>query len=161
MPLSAGQMAMPRRAMWSDRSFDNSAFLKRIEPSRRPTMPMIDFRVVVLPAPLRPSSVTSSPSRTSKSTPCRTWDSPYQALRPFTERRISAIAGPEIRLHDLRILRHRLVVAFGEDLAALQHGDGVAERRDHRKVVLDHQHRAVRRHALHQGGDALDVRMRH
>ena len=28
-------------------------------------MPMIDFSVVVLPAPLRPSSVTTSPARTS------------------------------------------------------------------------------------------------
>ncbi len=55
-----------------------------IEPSRRGTMPMIDFSVVVLPAPLRPSSVTTSPAATSKSTPCRTCDSPYQALSSRT-----------------------------------------------------------------------------
>ena len=55
-----------------------------IEPVRWPTMPMIDFRVVVLPAPLRPSSVTTSPSCTSKLTPWRMCDSPYQACRSFT-----------------------------------------------------------------------------
>jgi hypothetical protein len=43
--------------------------LKRIDPLRRPTIPMIDFIVVVLPAPLRPSSVTTSPSGMSKSMP--------------------------------------------------------------------------------------------
>jgi hypothetical protein len=35
-----------------------------IEPVRLPTMPMMDFMVVVLPAPLRPSSVTTSPACT-------------------------------------------------------------------------------------------------
>ena len=53
--------------------------LKRTDPLRRATMPMIAFSVVVLPAPLRPSKVTTSPSRTSRSTPCRMCDSLYQA----------------------------------------------------------------------------------
>src|SRR5262245_64612667 len=51
------------------------------------TSPIMDFNVVVLPAPLRPSNVTTSPSCTWKSTPCRTWLSPYQALSPFTSSR--------------------------------------------------------------------------
>ena len=38
---------------------------KRIAPSRLRTMPMMARSVVVLPAPLRPRSVTVSPSRTS------------------------------------------------------------------------------------------------
>ena len=42
---------------------------------------MIAFSVVVLPAPLRPSRVTTSPRRTSKLTPCSTWLSPYQPLQ--------------------------------------------------------------------------------
>jgi len=33
---------------------------------RLPTIPMIDFRVVVLPAPLCPSNVTTSPAFTWK-----------------------------------------------------------------------------------------------
>jgi hypothetical protein len=36
---------------------------KVIEPRRLAMMPMIDFSVVVLPAPLRPSRVTTSPGR--------------------------------------------------------------------------------------------------
>ena len=60
------------------------------DPLRLPTMPIIDLRVVVLPAPLRPSKVTTSPRRTSKSTPCRMWDSPYQASRPETFSSVAA-----------------------------------------------------------------------
>src|SRR3954469_22289628 len=103
---------------------------------------MIDFIVVVLPTPLRPSSVTTSPSRTSKSTPCRMCDSPYQAFRPPTLRS-SAIGDPQVGLNDLRVLRHTRVVAFGEDLAALQDRDAVGKVRHHREVVLDHQHRSI------------------
>ena len=48
----------------------------RIEPLRRPVSPRIAFSVVVRPEPLRPSSVTTSPRRTSSETPCRMCDSP-------------------------------------------------------------------------------------
>ena len=43
--------------------------LKRIEPVRLPMIPITDFSVVVLPAPLRPSSVTTSPAFTLKLMP--------------------------------------------------------------------------------------------
>jgi len=82
IPRSSGQMAMPALAIWFGISPTISAPRNRMLPSRRGTRPMIDFIVVVLPAPLRPSKVTTSPSRTSKSTPCRMWLSPYQAFRP-------------------------------------------------------------------------------
>src|SRR5258706_9243099 len=124
-------------------------------------MPMTHFSVVVLPAPLRPSSVPTSPSRTSKSMPCRMWDSPYQAFRFLTESRTSDMPCPKISLDHLRIGGHAPVVAFGEDLATLQDGDAIRERRDHRKIVLGHQHGAVRRDALDERGDALHVRVRH
>ena len=68
MPRSSGQKAMPSRAILSEARMI-SLPLKRTEPVRLPTMPMIDFSVVVLPAPLRPSSVTTSPELTSKSMP--------------------------------------------------------------------------------------------
>ena len=42
---------------------------KRTEPVRLPMIPITDFSVVVLPAPLRPSSVTTSPALTLKSMP--------------------------------------------------------------------------------------------
>ena len=66
MPRSSGQKAMPARAISFDGRPISSRPSKRTEPVRWPTMPMIDFSVVVLPAPLRPSSVTTSPARTSK-----------------------------------------------------------------------------------------------
>src|SRR5689334_12035833 len=91
---------------------------KRTEPERLPTMPMTDFRVVVLPAPLRPSSVTSSPRPISKLTPCRMCDSPYQACSPSTLRRVSGMTGPDIGFDDQRVLRHFGVRPFSQHLAA-------------------------------------------
>src|SRR5438128_9043656 len=95
---------------------------KRTEPERLPTMPMTDFSVVVLPAPLRPSRVTSSPRPISKPTPCRMCDSPYQACSPSTLSNASAMTGADIGFDDQRILRHRFVRTLGQHLAARQHG---------------------------------------
>ena len=53
---------MPSRAMRSLVSPMSSLPSNDTDPVRWPTMPMIDFKVVVLPAPLRPSSVTTSPA---------------------------------------------------------------------------------------------------
>src|SRR6201996_9814574 len=125
-------------------------------PSRRGTRPMIDFIVVVLPAPLRPSRVTTSPSRTSKSTPCRMWLSPYQAFSPFS----SSIDGSQIGSDHFRVLRHRLVRTFRQHPAAGQHGDLVAQPLHHRQIVLDHQDGAALANALDQLDDAVDVAMR-
>ena len=69
MPRSSGQNAMPIRAILSDEARMISSLLKRIEPVRLPIIPITDFSVVVLPAPLRPSSVTTSPAFTLKLTP--------------------------------------------------------------------------------------------
>ncbi len=44
---------------------------KRISPEAARHNPMMVRKVVVLPAPLRPSSMVRPPSGTSKSTPCR------------------------------------------------------------------------------------------
>src|SRR5512134_4128347 len=98
-------------------------------PRRFATMPMIDFMVVVLPAPLRPSRVTTSPGSTSRSTPCRMCDSPYQAWRSRTRNSGSGIGSggmggrPHVGFDHRRIVGHHLVVALGQDLAAGEHGD--------------------------------------
>src|SRR5260221_8060260 len=120
---------------------------KVTDPVRFSTMPITDLSVVVLPAPLRPSSVTSSPRPISKPTPCRMCDSPYQACRPSTLSKVSSMTGPDIGFDDGRVLRHGGVRALGQHLAARQHGDGVREVGDHGHVVLDHQHRAVAGHS--------------
>src|SRR3712207_1036091 len=134
-------------------------------PARRPTRSMMERSVVVLPAPLRPSRVTTSPSRTSRSTPCRMWLSPYQASSPRTSSSAAPPAGPgrgrvmviasamlghshglglglgaEIGGDDIGIARDGRVVALGEYAAARKHGDGVAETGHHLKVVLHQQH---------------------
>src|SRR5215831_18856876 len=161
MPRSSGQNASPSLAMRFEESEIVSVPSKRTEPSRRATIPITDFRVVVLPAPLRPSSVTTSPRRTSNSTPWRMCDSPYQAWSPATESSASAMLGPQVGLDHAGILRHRGVVALGDDLAAREDRDAVRELRHHAQVVLDHQHRAVGRDALDQRRDALDVLVGH
>src|SRR3954454_8159076 len=97
-------------------------------PSRLRRMPMTARRVVVLPAPLRPSSATVSPSRMSRSTPCSTWLSPYQACRPRTSRKgTSLMLASHVGLAHLRVLADLVVTALGEDLAPGQHRDPVAE----------------------------------
>ena len=49
---------------------------KVTRPRRGATMRMIERKVVVLPAPLRPSSATTFPAGTASDTPWMTWDSP-------------------------------------------------------------------------------------
>src|SRR6516162_6367453 len=110
-------------------------------------MPMIDFSVVVLPAPMRPSSVTTSPTKTSKLAPWSTWDSPYQACSPSTASSGAVLglsmADPEIGLTHQRVGRNCLVVPFGEHSTTREHRDAVGEVGDHAEIVLDHQHRPL------------------
>src|SRR2546430_1421893 len=151
IPRSSGQNARPSRAMRFEGRRISSAAPKRTEPRRLSTIPITDLSVVVLPAPFRPSSVTTSPVRTSRSTPWRMCDSPYQASRSRTVRSGSGIARPHVRLDHVGVLRDGGVVALGQDLAARQHGDRVGQVLHHLEVVLDHEHGTVR-------GDALDER---
>src|SRR5437762_1804885 len=135
---------MPRRAMRLEARPTSSLPRKRTEPCRCGTIPMIARRVVVLPAPLRPSRVTTSPWPTAKLIPCNMWDSPYQACRSSTPSSCcpvtapSGMAGPQIRFHDFWVLRDRVVIALGEDAAAGQHRDDVGEIGHYRQVMLDH-----------------------
>src|SRR5260370_14085547 len=116
--------------------------LSAIEPERLSSSPMIAFRVVVLPAPLRPSSVTTSPARTLKSIPCRILDSPYQAWRLPTVR-VSAMRLPRIGGHHVGARRDLGIASFRQHFAAHHHGDGVGELGDYIHVVLDQQYRAA------------------
>src|SRR5689334_20432407 len=126
MPRSSGQNAMPQRAIAFDESLISSRPSNCTEPDRWPTMPMMDLSVVVLPAPLRPSSVTTSPARTSNVTPWRMCDSPYQACNPLTVRiGASGMPDPHVGLTHFRIVRDRLVIAFRKHAATRQHGDAV------------------------------------
>src|SRR5258705_3490455 len=114
---------------------------------------MMDLSVVVLPAPLRPSSVTTSPERTSNVTPCNTWDSPYQACSPSTARSGASLAmvDPEIGFAHAGIGGDRVIVPFGQDASARKHRDAVGQIGDDAEIVLDHQHGAI-------GGERADER---
>src|SRR5471032_878930 len=142
---------MPSRAIWFDGCPTVSWPSNVTEPLRLPTMPIIERKVVVLPAPLRPSKVTSSPRPIWKSMPCSTCDSPYQASRPATFSSGSTMTGTDIGFDDQRVLRHRGVRSLRQHLAARQHGDGIGKIGHHVHVVLDHQHGAV----LGDGADQL------
>src|SRR5215471_6486949 len=129
---------MPKRAIRLEARPISSLPRNTMEPCLCGTIPMIARRVVVFPAPLRPSNVTTSPSPTAKLTPCRMWDSPYQACSSSTRSKCccvtaaSGVAGPKIGLHDLGVLRDHAVIALGENAAAGQHRDHVAEVGHHR-----------------------------
>src|SRR3569623_3406032 len=138
-------------------------------------MPMIDFSVVVLPAPLRPSSVTTSPAFTSILIPCRMWDSPYQASRLRTWRMlppvaafagasaiaVSSMTSSQIGFLDALVLGELGVMALREHLPARQHGDDVGQIGHDAQIMLDHQDGVFRRDALDERRDLVDVLVTH
>src|SRR5262245_41024526 len=126
---------MPALAMRSGLRAISSRPSKTMEPLRWAIRPMMARIVLVLPAPLRPSSVTTSPAGTSKLMPCRMWLSPYQ---PCTSRTAScdsgmvlllghALAGAHVGLDHLRVLRHLGIGALRQHFAACQYCDGVGQ----------------------------------
>src|SRR4030088_811918 len=130
---------------------------KRIEPVRLPMIPITDFSVVVLPAPLRPSSVTTSPAFTLKLTPRRMWDSPYQACRSLTDSTCvpagfaaasaifrSGMTGPQIGFLDALVLGQFGIVAFRQDLTTRQHCDDVGQVGHHGEIMFHHQDGVLR-----------------
>src|SRR5580692_9016008 len=98
----------------------------RISPVVR-TIPQIARSVVVLPAPLAPSSAVTPPSSTEKSMPCSTRVSPYAACRPLA----SSSAGmsvfllrvAEIGADDFRLGPHLVRRAVGDLDAEFQRHD--------------------------------------
>src|SRR6516164_7277252 len=150
---------MPSLAIVCSGTCVKSSPRKRITPLRLRTMPRMARSVVVLPAPLRPMSEIVSPWRTSKEMPCSTWLSPYQALRSSICRSAPSVAmvGPHIGGADPLIGRDLGVAAFGENLAALQDRDPIAEIGDDREIVLDHHHGAPLGDLAHEIDDARQV----
>src|SRR5262249_47306294 len=114
---------------------------------------MTDFNVVVLPAPLRPSNVTTSPADTSNVAPWSTCDSPYQACSPSTASKGApfglSMPSSEVCLAYERVGGNRLVIAFGQHSAAREHRDLVERLGAPVEFFFNHHHRAV-------GGDRFD-----
>src|SRR5574343_1766481 len=161
---------MPSLAMWCGAIAIDSRPLMVMEPVRLPTSPTMDLMVVVRPAPLRPSKVTTSPLCTVRSTPCRMCDSPYQAWRLLMRRNsvgsamgtLQRVVGrAHIGFEHLGVLRYHAVRSFGNHLATLQHADGVGNAGNHIHVVLDHQDGAVGAHLLDELRHAVHVLVAH
>src|SRR5512137_888830 len=115
-----------------------SAPFTLIDPFRAPVSPMMARSVVVRPAPLRPSSVTTSPWFTCRSTPCRMCDSPYHACRSLISRAVAMSVPDPFKLRggrahvgflDRRVAGDLGIRPFGEHRAARQHGDRVGDAR--------------------------------
>src|SRR5699024_12823953 len=119
---------MPRRAILCVGCLMTSVPATLMLPLRRSTRPRMDFRVVVRPAPLRPSRVMTSPSLTVRSMPCRTWDPPYQAfsfstcskLRAPLAEAASGTGGSHDGYHDGFIPGEFLVRTFAQHFPLLQ-----------------------------------------
>src|SRR5580700_10040273 len=166
IPRSSGQNAIPIRAILSDAARMISLPSKQTEPERLPMIPITDFSVLVLPAPLRPSSVTTSPGLTWKLMPCRMWDSPYQASRFCTDRMgfpeadgatvasaifTSTMACPQIGFLHALVFGEIDISALRQHVTARQHGDDIGQVGDDGQIMFDHQDGVFR-------GDTFDQR---
>src|SRR5438094_897312 len=141
---------MPARAMSGVLIFVMSRPSNRMLPRLAFHRPMMVRRVVVLPAPLRPSRTVRPPRGTARSTPCRMWYWPMWVWTPDSVRMGSFIGrscgfgcAKISLLHDLR-LHHLGGGAVGHQGAVVQHDDAVGQRAHHVHLVLDQQHGLVR-----------------
>ena len=122
------------------------------QPDVAGSWPLTTFSVVVLPPPFGPSSATTLPFGTTRSTPCSTSMRPYAAFRPFSSRSghaltaavASRVASLDCPLPEVGV-EHELVLldlgggADGEDGAEVEHVDPRAHLHHERHVVLDHE----------------------
>src|SRR5688572_1427036 len=136
MPRSSGTKPRPRRALRCEArpvmSSSNSEIVPAVLPYE-PCSPIRQRSSVVLPSPLRPTSVTISPSSHPIHTSRRACASPYQADSPSTiNMGVSEVGGD-----DPGVVADLGVRALDQHLAVLQHGHPVGEVGDHVHVVLD------------------------
>src|ERR1700739_2092362 len=108
--------------MWAG-CFNSSLPLKTTDPLVLSSRPMMDFNVVVLPAPLRPIRQTISPLATSMLMSCSTWLEPYQALRLLICSIVSVLPLAEIDPLDGFVPAHFRRAPLGQQLAMVQHQD--------------------------------------
>src|SRR5271157_5755021 len=119
VPRPSGTCAMPRRTMVSVATPSMRAPANCSEPSVR-IMPQMARNVVVLPAPLAPSSAVTPPSSTTKSRPCKTLVSPYHACRPDASSSAGIVGLAQVSTDDFRFVAHRVGGAVGDLHAEFQ-----------------------------------------
>src|SRR6476469_5143922 len=144
---------MPRAKIACDGSRSIRSPPSAISPPVARMTPTTVFIVVVLPAPLPPSSATTLPCGTLRLTPRSTRSAPY----PASSLRISSMPVPEIgRLH-LGIGLDVGGRSFGNHAAVVEDGDPIRDVEHERQHVLDQDDGQVRfrPHAPQQRVEAL------
>src|SRR6266508_5211135 len=154
MPRSSGTSPSPRRARRWAGSPVIAAPSSVIVPAVGRCRPIRQRSSVVLPAPLRPTSVTTSPCATRIDTSCSTCASPYDADTPLTS---SSGLTPEVGVDHPVVGAHLVVRALDQDLAALQDRDPVGQPGDDAHVVLDQDDGAAGADPAYELDGAVDV----
>src|SRR3954465_15067449 len=95
-------------------------------PALRASKPMSVRSVVVLPAPLRPISVTISPAFTSNEIPCTTWLRSYQGGRSRTSSNAMS-ALPQVDAPHFVIGADLFRRSPRQELAVMQHDQPAAD----------------------------------
>src|SRR5262245_57969597 len=101
--------------------------------------PASAFSVVVLPAPLAPINVTSSPSATSRSMPLTALMPPYATSSPLT----SSKGASQVGFDDSRVALDLPGSALGDFPAVVENRHPVAQSHHELHVVLDQQQRGA------------------
>src|SRR3569832_1278305 len=123
-------------------SVSSSFPLKIADPRVLSIKPMMDFSVVVLPAPLRPIKQTITPLATTIKMSCSTWLDPYQAFRLLTCSMRSVLPLAKIDALYRFIPANLLGRALREQLTVVKHQDTIANPKHQFHFVLDQNHRA-------------------
>src|SRR5712691_9645955 len=110
---------------------------RRMRPDIGRMKPLIVLSAVDLPLPFAPSRATTSPRRTARSTPRRTWVCPYPATRLSTARSGGAASVAKVGLQHLAVPRHLRGRSIGDDFAVVEDDDPVRHRHDELDRVLD------------------------
>src|SRR5689334_5343165 len=101
------------------------------------TCPAIAFKSVVLPAPLAPTTATTSPRATSIDTPCNARRPRYDAERPSSR----SITLAQIGADHLRVAHDRFRGPDRQHPSKVQHHGSIDQWQQHLHDVLDHHHR--------------------
>src|SRR6185369_208157 len=141
---------MPARARRSGDHVVMSAPSNVTRPPRTGKSPIVVLSRVVLPTPLRPIRQTSSPARTSRSTPQSTCDWPYATSRPLMDSIGPFALAPQVHLEDARIVLDLLDRALAQHRPLVEHRHRARDLPHELHVVLDDEHRAVRGDRLQQ-----------
>src|SRR5262245_52651902 len=100
---------------------------------------MIAFIKVLLPAPLPPTSVTSSPGSTLSDTSSSATTFPYATVTLRMESRLIAV--PQIGSNHCGVALNHLRRSGRDDCSGAEHSDLVGNAHHQVHVMLDQQHR--------------------